>query len=153
MNCEICGKTGNLFRTVIEDAELKVCEICSSLGKVLGKVPVMYPSKERTTSTITTQNQPEEVELLVENFNDLIKNSRESQGMTQKEFAKKINEKESIVHKIETGSIKPSIQIARKLEKTLNIKLIEKYQEEYKSTETKEPEDLTIGDLIKIKKR
>ena len=113
----------------------------------------MYPSKERTTSTITTQNQPEEVELLVENFNDLIKNSRESQGMTQKEFAKKINEKESIVHKIETGSIKPSIQIARKLEKTLNIKLIEKYQEEYKSTETKEPEDLTIGDLIKIKKR
>ena len=41
-------------------------------------------------------------------------------SMTQKQFAKYINLKESMLHKIETGSFEPPLDMAKKLEKILS---------------------------------
>tara|TARA_Y100000310_G_scaffold287588_1_gene312596 strand:- start:491 stop:937 length:447 start_codon:yes stop_codon:yes gene_type:complete len=148
MECELCGKIEDLYTSVVEGVELNVCVNCSSLGKVVEKVQ----EKIIPTSKINTIKK-EVIESIVDNYSSKIRSSRESMNLNQKEFANKINEKESVVHKLETGSMKLTLDLARKLEKHLNLKLVEKFQEESYSNKDISTEDLTIGDLIKIKKK
>lgn len=44
-------------------------------------------------------------------------------GLSQEELGMKINEKPSVIHHLETGSMKPSDALARKLEHYLKIQL------------------------------
>ena len=151
MQCDLCGaKTENLFRAIVEGTELNVCKDCAKYGKIIEKKPVKVEEKRQFTKP--TEPEKEIIQVIVPDFAQRIKNKRESLGLKQKEFAKKISEKESLIHNLETGSFEPSISLARKLEKFLKIKLIEKYEEEHKKETPIEPEGLTIGDLIKVKK-
>eukprot|EP01112_Ceratiomyxa_fruticulosa_P015526 TRINITY_DN4574_c0_g1_i1.p1 TRINITY_DN4574_c0_g1~~TRINITY_DN4574_c0_g1_i1.p1 ORF type:complete len:152 (-),score=42.79 TRINITY_DN4574_c0_g1_i1:220-675(-) len=54
---------------------------------------------------------------------DAIKRKRAELKMTQKEFAVKINERESIVHDYERGEAIPSQAILIKMERVLGVKL------------------------------
>jgi len=153
MQCEMCGSEERLFKTDIEGTLLNVCKACSKFGKIIN--PVKEPIEEKRRKKIEiTETEPEEeiIKMVVNNFQEKIRKAREKLGLNQEDFAKKIKEKESIVHKLETGEFKPSIDTAKKLEKILHIKLIEEYKEEGKTTNIK-TEELTIGDLIKIKKK
>ena len=132
INCDLCGKVEeNLVKAKIESVELDVCPACSKFGKVIA--PVHRPSPREQHRQFQKQmkaNEKEEkTELLVENYAELIKKKRESFGLSQKDFASKINEKESTIHHIETGKLEPNIALARKLEKMLGIKIIEEYRE------------------------
>ena len=91
--------------------------------------------------------------MVVDDFAEKIRIKREKLGLKQEDFAKKIGEKESVVHKLETGEFEPSLELAKKLEKVLNIKLIEEYEEEHKATTKATSIITTIGDLVKIRKR
>ena len=127
INCDLCGKTEDrLFKAIIEGVELNVCSVCSKFGKVIGQVkkPVIRETRKPQVAQVE-----EKVEILVENYPEIIKKKRESMGLGQKDFALRINEKESIVHKIETGHFTPPISLARKLEKALGIKLVEEHEE------------------------
>ena len=151
MQCEMCGSEKDLVRAKIEGTELKVCRKCSEFGKVLG--PVIKEVEEKKPENIE-EEEPEVVEMVVSNFSEIIRNKREKLRLNQKDFARKLNEKESIIHKIENSSFKPSLSMARKLESLLNIKLIEEYAEtKIKGDKKIEGKSLTIGDLIKIKRR
>ncbi len=63
----------------------------------------------------------------------------------------KINEKESLIHQIETGRFEPNIALTRKLEKFLKIKLIEEHEEIHKGKTKIKTDKFTIGDFIKVK--
>lgn len=153
MQCEMCGSEERLFKTDIEGTLLNVCKACSKFGKIISAVKEPIEEKrEKKIEMIETEPEEEIIEMVVSNFQEKIRKAREKLGLNQEDFAKKIKEKESIVHKLETGEFKPSIDTAKKLEKVLHIKLIEEYKEEGKTTNIK-TEELTIGDLIKIKKR
>lgn len=147
INCDLCGKVEvNLRRTLIEDIELNVCTDCSKFGKIIGYV------KNITLKPIRKIEQKEErTELLVENYAEIIKKKRESMGLTQKDFANKLNEKETTIHKIETGILSPSLPLARKLEKLLGIKLIEEYEEKHMVSNKKRTEGFTLGDFLNVK--
>lgn len=151
INCDLCGKTDDrLFRALIEDVELNVCNDCSKFGKVIGSIKKQIAKEAKPK---ISQPADEKIELLVENYAEIIRKKRESMKLSQEDFAKKINEKESIVHKIETGHYQPSVSMARKLEKILGIKLIENYVEEKPALSRKKNEEgFTIGDFIKIRK-
>ena len=69
------------------------------------------------------------IQMVVSDYAQKIRKAREKMGLTQEEFAKKLAEKWSIMQKIESGQFKPSIEMARKLERILNIELIEQYSE------------------------
>ena len=153
MQCDLCGaKTENLFRAIIEGTELNVCKDCAKYGKVIEKKPIKLVEEKKEHVKKSVESEKEIVQIIVSDFAQRIKKKRESLGLKQKEFAKKISEKESLIHNMETGSFKPSISLARKLEKFLKVKLIEEYEEEHKKETTTKSEGFTIGDLIKVKK-
>lgn len=144
VNCELCGNSGNLVKAIIEGSLLNVCENCAKFGKAIIIKQASLPSKpikQKTTEIINIINP---------DYPKLIKESREKLGLKQEDLAKKIDEKLSVIHKLETGQLQPTILLAKKLEKTLNINLIEVYQETHEELNLKD-KGLTIGDLIKLK--
>jgi len=143
--CEMCGKSGPLYTAMVEGTQLKVCENCGKFGRVLAK-PQVVQKKALSQAT------PELVEELVEDYAKLIREARERQNLTQKDFALKLNEKESAVQKWESESMAPSIDTAKKLERLLKIKLVVKEAPETAVLEKKASGPLTIGDLL-IKKK
>jgi Predicted transcription factor, homolog of eukaryotic MBF1 len=48
-------------------------------------------------------------------------------NLSQEDFAKKLQEKKNLIAKIEREEIKPDLQTARKIEKMLGVKLLEKF--------------------------
>ena len=90
-------------------------------------------------------------EELVENFNEIIRKEREKRGWSQKELAKRIQEKESLIRKIENAEITPEKEIIEKLERLFNIKLREKVQEVKVNLSKKLTP--TLGDIVVIKKK
>ena len=153
INCDLCGKVEeNLARVLIEGVELEVCPACSKFGKVISPVRRLSPKEQHKQFQKRAVSKIEEkIELLVEDYAEVIKKRRESLGLTQKDFANKISEKESVIHKIESGIWQPDLALTKKLEKVLGVKLIEEHLEKYSAAKKKKEEGFTLGDFIKIK--
>ena len=104
MQCDMCGSEGKLYKAIIEGAELNVCQECSKFGKVISVIKQETAVKKKVAKAKEVKEPEQEImQLIVEDFAEKIKKKRESLGLKQKEFAKKIGEKESLVQKIESG--------------------------------------------------
>jgi len=148
--CDMCGTTGKLFRTEVEGTLLNACENCSKFGKVLGSVREALP--ERKLQRIARQVVREEtIQAIVENYPEVIRKKRESLSLTQEELALKLNEKVSLIHKMETGHYEPPIALARKIEKFLKVALVEQVTNEPAHVERSKSDAYTLGDFIKVK--
>lgn len=150
-NCELCGKETVLFRTDVEGTELEVCRDCSGFGKTLARSrnPVGALKVRGPAPLPPELEEPKEV--IVPNFAQLVKHERERRGLKQEECAKMINEKESVLQKIETGALEPPIALAKKFESILGIKLITPAKEELQQQTKGKTDQVTIGDIIKLK--
>jgi putative transcription factor len=148
MLCDMCGRESNLFKTKIDVTILSVCKSCSTHGQVLGSVESSTYSIQGS-KFIPPKSEPEE--LISSNYSEIIRKKREQLNLTHKEFANLLNEKISLIHKIETGSIGLSLSLAKKLEKTLHVSLIEEFNPSETKTEISKKQSFTIGDMIKIK--
>jgi len=148
MNCEMCGKKEAPYKAIIEGTMLTVCKNCAKHGKIL-QAPKQQKPKPKQKET---KEKPEITEKVIADYGQKIRQARTKKEMTQEEFAQKINIKESLLNKIENSAFKLSIPLARKLEKTLKIRLVEE-TEETKGEEIKKQKSqgMTIGDLIKLK--
>jgi len=145
MGCDVCGKDEPLSEALVEGSRLRVCKNCGRFGKVLS---TPQPLKKQQSF----QKKEEVLIDVVVDYAKKIRDTREKLGLTQKEFAKKINEKETIVSKIENGTLKPSLDLAKKLEHELKIKLLEEVKEEAYTKEKNKSATLTIGDILEQKK-
>ena len=65
---------------------------------------------------------------IVPDFGMRVKDAREKLGLKQEELARRINEKVSLLRKIERGEIVPDDRVRQKLERILNISLVERVQ-------------------------
>ncbi len=154
MPCEMCGKTTErLININVEGSILKVCSDCLKYGKrVIQPRTRMQFSRPRIESEI----------IVVSNYSEKIERARQSRGIKQEEFAKQLKEKESLIHKIETGHLKPDIELAKKIGRALGINLIKELNENIENSENNNEERsvskkmnsgvLTIADIIKQKK-
>ena len=148
VGCEICGKNfENLERAIVEGVMMGVCSGCAKFGKI---IPVRKPLIE--PKRIVPIHTKEVMEDIVTDYAELIKNAREKKGLKQEELAKEIAEKESVLSKVESGSLRPSFILAKKLEQFFNIKLIEFLEEKKQVNLNLKNNELTIGDLLKLKK-
>lgn len=150
-NCEMCGKESRLAQADISGAELKVCSNCARFGVVKRETGV----KNFNRSSRDRFVKREEPELkIADDYSSLIRSARESKGMKQEDFSKFLNEKESIVAKWEQGTLRPRIDVARRLEKALGIKLV--VVDESKKVEVvkqKKSDGFTLGDFVKVRRK
>ena len=146
-NCDMCGKETNLFLAEIEGTELSVCNECARFGKIVKR---SFRPKPRERRHEISSSKKQTLQIIREDFSDIIRKKREKLGLKQEQMAKRLAEKESLLHKIETGNIVPSMKLARKLEKILNVTLIEEQEVISQELKTK-TNKLTIGDMISIK--
>ena len=110
MNCDLCGKEAELHKdAMIEGSQMSVCRNCAKYGRIIEAT-----EKIRPAAAITQAKLEEGVQTLVSNFGEFLKRKREQMGLTHKEFARKIAERESTLHKLETGTIALTIAKAKK---------------------------------------
>ena len=145
MNCEMCGRNiENPYDINVEGVIMQLCKNCIRFGTIINK-----PKNIIKANKIEIKKD-EIIEIITEDFANKIKNARESRKLMQKDLAKEIGVKESLIHKLESGNMEPSLDLAKKFERFLNIRLIEKQKEDYKKIKS-ERNSLTIGDILNIK--
>jgi len=141
MQCEMCGREAETVPALIEGVELQACAACARHGQILNKPVFVQPKKKIVIA---------EPELrIVPNYAQLIKRKREELGLVQEDFAKMVKEKASTMHSIESGRIKPDLQLAQKLKKAFGLNLIEEIKNEKVKTDKLKTNGFTFGDFIK----
>lgn len=157
--CEVCGRDSRFTQEIkLEGALLRVCSRCAKLGE-----PVRTPSAPRTSTAAhssprTSKGRPtpkrsRERELVpVEDFARQIRIAREKRGMSQQDVARELNERSSIIAKLESGKISPTIRIARKLERLFKLTLLE--EAESLDLPYQPPKSTaTLGDVVQIRRK
>jgi len=160
LQCEVCGReVRELKKVMLDGTPLMVCSDCAKYGKEIYEVVqepkrIITPPRVRREEIKRRRPRRERLEdyEIVEDYHMRIRRGRERLGITQEELAKKVMEKESVIHRIEAGRLTPSIKLAKKLERELGIRLIERIGEEEFELEEEELE-LTLGDVAEVKKR
>lgn len=150
MDCDLCGRQDTLVNAIVEGSPLKVCRYCARYGHVIAleKHPEIIREEKRKAARLEIP-----VEDIADDYGEQIKSARERLKLTQQELGLKIAEKESVIHKLESYYLEPSIELARKLEKFLSISLVYTIDQvnEKKKIVFKD-DSMTIGDIIKMKK-
>ncbi len=171
--CEVCGKTLFGVPIIVEIAghRATTCPSCARrirgeqlklLEKVKSQVPLTKPPqkvekvrKKAKPRPKIAESQPKEYEL-VEDFGTKIKRAREELGLKIEHIAKAINIKASTLSKIEAGKIVPSYDVARSLERVLDIRIITRGSYEISTTgviESGPPPSITLGELANLKEK
>ena len=141
MLCEMCGKeTLVTSRVRVEGTVLHVCPECARFGEPLDPPPA--PPVARSSEGRPRPSGPlprplgggrrlEERDLytdigeleLAPDWGKKVRVAREARAWTPEDLGKRLNEKKSVVLKIESGSFHPPDTLVRKLERLLQVRL------------------------------
>ena len=159
MICELCGADVPRLKNVAIDVTiLSVCGDCARFGDEVStpalRQSTMPPiiaqrleARQRRMTPRDVYTQAGELDL-VEDFPQRIRQAREARGWKQADLGAKINERASVIAKLESGGMSPGDALVKKIERELGIKLKERVQ----PVAVKKPVAggaLTLGDLIK----
>ncbi|HEC56696.1 MAG TPA: TIGR00270 family protein [Candidatus Syntrophoarchaeum butanivorans] len=155
MQCEMCGSEiiGKSYRILIEGSELTVCANCLRYGTVLdeeGSKRIFSGMKDKKKGRRSIFD--EIVDELVLDYGTKVRKAREEKGWSCEELAKRINERESLIKKVEREDIRPDDALRRKLESVLSIKLTEGIEEANPRRKRVERR-LTLGDIVSLKRK
>lgn len=162
MECEICGKPvpeHNPIRAKIEGSVMIVCKECSKLGKIQKAPPkpkfVQQKNKQKKNQPKRNYSRNDEPSKeLIEDFDFTIRKARESRDWSREDLGKRINERVSVITRIETGKMTPDIKLTKKLEKALDIKLLEKVDNvDLNQFINSSSGERTLGNIMKIKRK
>ena len=171
VQCEMCGAEVPNPKTVkVEGAELDVCGDCAEFGTEVEQQSASTTSTKYSTSSSSggssgssggssgssggrrRRDMFDEMEELAGDYDDRIRNAREAEGLSQEELAGELNEKASVIRKLERGASLPSDDVRAKVEKRLGITLTESGDtgDEEWSSES-DSAGLTLGDKVRRK--
>jgi putative transcription factor len=160
MQCEICGEDirGSPFKVTIDGSELTVCTKCSQYGTpaskrapVSRKVSPVQPVSGRPRKPQKTGFEKLADEI-VDNYDQVIREAREKRGWTPEELASQIKEKATLIRKFERRELVPEDSVREKLERILEVKLIERIREDDWKGD-KLHKGTTLGDIVNIKRK
>jgi putative transcription factor len=174
--CEMCGADKpSLTTTKVEGAELELCDSCTDFGTEVrtdssssGSSTKYSTSSSSSSSTSGGSSSSsggsssssarrrkdmfDDMDTLAQDYHDRIRSARESTGMSQEDLAKKLNEKASLIRKLERGEVLPSDEVQSKLERELSISLTEESSSDESEWESEAAsEGYTLGDVVKRK--
>jgi len=95
----------------------------------------------------------DDMDELATDYDDRVRNARESKGLSQSELANELNEKASLIRKIERGDTLPSDRVQSKLENFLEINLSAQGSsaEDSEWSGGSSTGSYTLGDVVKRK--
>ncbi|MFU8868637.1 multiprotein bridging factor aMBF1 [Natronococcus sp.] len=176
VQCEMCGTETSSPKTIkVEGAKLDVCSNCTEFGTEVKQPSSSSSSTKYSTGSSSSssssggatsggstasssggsrrQDMFDDMDELATDYDDRVRTARESKGLSQSELANELNEKASLVRKIERGDTLPSDSVQSKLESFLGIDL----SAEGGSAEDSEwsggsaSGSYTLGDVVKRK--
>ncbi|PSP38488.1 TIGR00270 family protein [Halobacteriales archaeon QH_7_65_31] len=174
VQCEMCGsQVANPTTVKIEGAELDVCSDCTEFGTEVRQQSGSSASTKYSTSSSDSsassssssgaggatgdssrrRDMFDTMDQIVTDYDDRIRNARESLGIAQEELADTLNEKASVIRKLERGDIMPTDDVQEKLESKLDVSLTEGSggDEEYEFEGGSSTGSYTLGDVVERK--
>ena len=175
VQCEMCGaETSSPNLVKIEGAELEVCDSCTEFGTEVqtqessttstkystsGSSASGGSSGGTSTSGGTSSGGPspgsemfDDIDDIAQDYDERIRTARESAGLSQEDLAKQLNEKASLIRKLEHGDMLPSDDVQRKLERALDVDLStggESAETEWEGGSSSG--EYTLGDVVERK--
>ncbi|MFC6768828.1 multiprotein bridging factor aMBF1 [Natrinema soli] len=178
VQCEMCGAETSSPKTIkVEGAKLDVCSDCTDFGTEVKQTSSSGSSTKYSTSSSSSSSSGgqstgssasssssggssqrrsdmfDDMDELATDYDERVRNARENNGLSQSDLANELNEKASLIRKIERGDTLPSDRVQTKLENFLEIDL----NAEGSSGEDSEwsggssTGSYTLGDVVKRK--
>ncbi len=165
-------------RVKIEGAELDVCDECTEFGTEVRTEDASSTSTKYSTSSSSgsgggssggssggstggssgsgggrRRDMFDEMDEIVQDYDDRIRQARESEGLSQEDLADQLNEKASLIRKLEQGDMLPSDDVQEKLENALGVELSAggSGDEDAEWSGGSSSGEYTLGDVVKRK--
>jgi putative transcription factor len=161
MECEMCGKKVATRRYMVDKTVMNLGIECSRYGVAMdapapaGSPAAMQQNLERRAGRMTSRSvyDAQDSTVLVSDFGPRIHKAREAKGLSHDQLGNKVSARVPELKHIEAGKLRPSDEVAKKLEKELGITLYEKLEgpaPTISGTKKAGPSaGLTIGDLLR----
>nr|WP_252490596.1 multiprotein bridging factor aMBF1 [Natronococcus sp. CG52] len=145
----MCGTETSSPKTIkVEGAKLDVCSNCTDFGTEVkqssssSSTSTKYSTGSSSSSSSSSggtstsggssssssggsrrQDMFDDMDELATDYDERVRNAREQKGLSQSDLANELNEKASLIRKIERSDTLPSDQVQSKLESFLEIDL------------------------------
>lgn len=175
--CEMCGSEQSSLTTVkVEGAELQLCDDCKEFGTEVRTESSSAASTKYSTSssggsgsgsggstgsgagtsggggsTRRRRDMFDTMDEIVADYDQRIRKARENRSLSQEDLANSLNEKASLIRKLERGDMLPSDDVKSKLEAELEISLIEGEEADDTEWSGDSSTTTTLGDVVKRK--
>ena len=159
MLCELCGAEVTRTRAIrVEGTVLNVGPECARFGRETdapvarrpGAPPLVAQRLEARRRRMTEKDLYAQAgeEELAGDYDVRIRRAREARGWKQADLGAKINERATIIAKLEAAAMVPNDSLIRRLERALNIKLKENVPAVAVKKAGGAREGITLGDLL-----
>ncbi|MFD1600962.1 multiprotein bridging factor aMBF1 [Halobellus rarus] len=175
--CEMCGSERPSLTTVkVEGAELELCDDCKEFGTEVRTESSSSQSTKYSTSSSSQSSGSsgssstsssagggssggstrrrdmfDDMDEIAADYDQQIREAREGLGLSQEELAQSLNEKASLIRKLERGDILPSDDVRKKVERKLEISLVEGGDTDDNDWSGGSSTTTTLGDVVKRK--
>jgi putative transcription factor len=165
----MCGaERPSLTTTKVEGAELDLCDDCTEFGTEVrteesSSESTKYSTSSSTSSSSTSSSSDssggsgrrrdmfDDMDEVAADYDERIREAREAEGLSQEDLAGDLNEKVSLIRKLERGQMLPSDDVRTKLERHLEISLIEGVDADDEEWSGDSATTTTLGDVVKRK--
>lgn len=159
--CEMCGApiAGRPYHAIVDGVEMVLCAGCylklskSGRAKLVSQLRAEgKPPEERRGGRAAGAGAKriDEYEL-VEDYAERVRSAREARGWTTAALAQRLRISEALLRKIEQGKVKPSVDLARRIESVLRVRLLERAEYEEEEAEPAEYHP-TLGDIVVVRR-
>lgn len=154
--CEMCGSLirGKPFKALVDGTEMILCANCyNKLMKSGRALPaperkIEQKKAEKPKKTFKSVDQFE----IIEGYGEEIRKGRESKGWTQAVLAQKLKISEASLKKIESEKVKPSIDLAKKIEQILKVRVLQPVEFDEGEESSLSPDKVTFGDVVVVRR-
>ncbi len=153
--CEVCGRPikGPGHRVLLEGAEVIVCDECFAKLVKSGRAVPVTRKPQKVSAPARPKRAESEMLEVVEDYPDVIRRAREQRGWTTAVLAQKLRVSEDLIRRIESGKVKPTIELAKRLEGLLKVRLLQPVEyEESEEGQKAGPSSLTFGDVAVVRR-
>ncbi|RZH69387.1 multiprotein bridging factor aMBF1 [Natrinema altunense] len=179
VQCEMCGAETSSPNTIkVEGAKLDVCSNCTDFGTEVKDTSSSSGSTKYSTGSSSSSSSGggqssgssrsaassggssqrrsdmfDDMDELATDYDDRVRNAREDAGLSQSDLANELNEKASLIRKIERGETLPSDEVQTELEDFLEISLSAQGSsgEDTEWSGGSSTGSYTLGDVVKRK--